>query len=85
MKNKDDNARKRKNHQPIVISPSDSKSSDRAKSVLRDVTNLNQTLPSSGSTHNFTNPSTAFSLENQYYGTFSLHVLTVIYYTVFYD
>ncbi|KAJ4886725.1 Uncharacterized protein Rs2_26473 [Raphanus sativus] len=67
MKNKDDNARKRKNHQPIVISPSDSKSSDRAKSVLRDVTNLNQTLPSCGSTHNYTNPSTAFSLENQYY------------------
>ncbi|CAF2213006.1 unnamed protein product [Brassica napus] len=74
MKNKQDNARKRKtNTQPIFLSPSESKSSDQTnsdiglRSVLRDVTNLHPTLPSSGSTQNFTHPSTAFNSANPYY------------------
>ncbi|KAF3565773.1 hypothetical protein DY000_02015875 [Brassica cretica] len=74
MKNKEDNARKRKtNTQPIFLSPPDSKSSAQTKSdigfrsVLRDVTNLHPTLPSSGSTQDLTHPSTTFNSANPYY------------------
>lgn len=83
MKNKDENTRKRKtNHQPIFLSPSNSKSSDQT-SVLRDVTNQNSTLPSSGITQDFTHPSTALSSSNPYYGIFSETHYYDQYYTVF--
>lgn len=86
MKNTEDNIRKRKtNHPPCSQSPSDSKSDDGTKSdsafrpVFRDVSNQNPTLPSSGSTQHWTQPSTHFSSGNPYYGAFPLPILVLCY------
>ena len=89
MKNKEDNTRKRKkNHQPTCQTPSDSKLIDGTESntsfrpVLRDVSNLNPSLPSSGGCQHFTQPSTYFGSGNQYYGAFSLP-MSLLFVTVF--